>query len=164
MANLALWSHDKFSEYFKSSPRRAFEFRRDTLGDPIPEEHLTPEEKEAMALLANFVSDVTIPGEAQDPVVDPVTPVIPENTGNDGSNPENPLDSTVNPELGKIVEPGVPPMVTDPVVETKPEDELVEVEMTRDELKAKLDEKGIKYFKGASSQKLADLCVEHNLL
>jgi hypothetical protein len=111
MANPSLWSHEKFAGFMKTSPRRAFEFRLETLGDAIPEEYLTQEEKDGK----NIESTVTIPS-----------------------------DETPN--------------------ETLVESDKVEVEYTRDELKAKLDEKQIKYFKGADSQKLADLCIENNLL
>lgn len=158
MANPILWSHDTFAGFMRTSPRRAFEFRLETLGDPIPEEYLTDSEKEIIAnggTLDTVESIVTIPGElgtvenplppvdtiSETEIVKPETEVITEFV-QDGSN-------------GKAPE-------TDPIVETP--DEVVEVEITRDELKAKLDEAGVKYFKGTDSQKLADLCVANNLL
>lgn len=104
MSNPSLWSHEKFAGFMKTSPRRAFEFRLETLGDAIPEEYLTQDEK-------------------------------------DGIN---------NPVISEVVANETP--------------ETLEKEYSRDELKAKLDEKQIKYFKGADSQKLADLCIENNLL
>lgn len=43
--NKSLWSSIRFADMFKHSPRSAFEFRRNTLWDPIPEQYLTDKEK-----------------------------------------------------------------------------------------------------------------------
>ena len=48
--NRSAWSVSVFNNLYVQSPRRAFEYRRDTLWDPIPEEYLTDEEKEALNL------------------------------------------------------------------------------------------------------------------
>lgn len=130
MANPALWSHETFAGFMRTSPRRAFEFRLETLGDPIPEEYLTDSEKAG--------------NETE--IVTPTTGVVQD--GSEGT------------DIGTESNEKAPDEV--PIVETP--DEVVEVEITRDELKAKLDEAGVKYFKGADSQKLADLCVANNLL
>lgn len=45
-----LWNLITFTELFKHSPREAFEYRLNTLGDPIPDEWLTEEEKQAKSV------------------------------------------------------------------------------------------------------------------
>ncbi len=41
-----IWSHTTFTELFKQSPRKAFEFRYEALGTPIPEEYADVTESE----------------------------------------------------------------------------------------------------------------------
>lgn len=50
---MTIWSHETFSQLFKHDPREAFEYRLRTLGEPIPEEYLTEEEKNAVNVPQN---------------------------------------------------------------------------------------------------------------
>ena len=45
MDNRPVWTHTQFVKFFKKSPRRAYEYRRDALWCEIPNEYLTEEEK-----------------------------------------------------------------------------------------------------------------------
>jgi len=47
MQNRPVWSHPQFTKFFKKSPRRAYEYRKEALGCEIPSEYLTEEEKNA---------------------------------------------------------------------------------------------------------------------
>jgi len=45
MDNKPVWAHKTFASFFKNSPRKAYEYRRDALGNEIPDEYKTEEEK-----------------------------------------------------------------------------------------------------------------------
>ena len=45
---MTVWQHSQFVKFFKTSPRKAFEYRKECLWDEIPEEYMTDEEKKAV--------------------------------------------------------------------------------------------------------------------
>lgn len=45
---MSLWNHATFSQLFAQNPREAFEYRLRILGEAIPEEYLTEEEKKGI--------------------------------------------------------------------------------------------------------------------
>ena len=134
MSNPNLWSHDTFAWYFKSSPRKAFEYRRDTLGDAIPDEWLTPEEKDAIA------NGTTLP-ESTHADTETLKEII------------NPLDLGL--DLVKKT-PADTEIVKDP---GKKEEGYTEAD-----LKEILKKNNIKFFGGAKLEALAELCIKNNLL
>lgn len=140
MANPHLWSHDTFSNYFKQSPRKAFEFRRDTLWTEIPPEHLTEDEKNGVI--------PSIPSETE---LKPQEEGKDEDLGKTGGEIDPPKtetdeNSSENKEEGE---------------KTPPSEEKT---LTRDDMVKLLKEKGIKFFGGASDDKLAEICKNNNLI
>lgn len=44
---MTVWQHSQFVKFFKKSPRRAFEYRKECLWDEIPVEYMTDDEKKS---------------------------------------------------------------------------------------------------------------------
>ena len=139
MSNPNLWSHDTFAGYMRSSPRKAFEFRRDTLGNPIPDEYLTPEEKEA---LANGTT-------------------LPESTPEDAET----LKEIINPlDLGLDLVKKTPEDAKKLDLDLVKKPKVKEEGYTEADLKEILKKNNIKFFGGAKLEALAELCIKNNLL
>ena len=68
---MPVWKHSQFTTFFKSSPRKAFEYRKECLWDEIPLEYMTDAEKKWVKAPKTPVNTPT----ANETVKEDITPV-----------------------------------------------------------------------------------------
>ena len=76
MENKPIWKHKTFVNFFKSSPRKAYEYRRDALWNEIPDEYKTDEEK-GIKISIDEVIEMVEEKELEVDTVETIEPVEP---------------------------------------------------------------------------------------
>lgn len=59
MENKPVWSHPQFVKFFKKSPRKAYEYRKEALWCEIPGEYLTEDEKNSIKWLISNETEIS---------------------------------------------------------------------------------------------------------
>lgn len=146
-----LFNNGQFVELLKFSPQKAFEYRLETQGTPIPETYWAPGREIKLDTSKNDEKKEELPTPPSENDGKPQEEGKDEDLGKTGGEieppkTENDENSSKNAEEGE---------------KTPPSDEKT---LTRDEMVELLKKNGIKFFGGAKDDKLLEICKNNNLV
>lgn len=146
-----LFNNGQFVELLKYSPQKAFEYRLETQGTPIPETYGVPG------------SEITLDTSKNTQISEDIPSILSEN----GLEQQ---EGAKEWEIDKIGDEIEPPKTEIDENQSKTDNEPPKTEtsgeepLTREKMVSLLKDAGIKFFAGAKDDKLLEICKNNNLV